>query len=71
MLGQRRRIGRTRSKSVIHRPAAALSCPALRFAPANVEARFLADGRTARSALGRRGVSEGTGHGPAREALFT
>ena len=42
---------------------AALSWPALQFAPVNAEVRFLAGGRTARSALGRRGASEGTGHG--------
>ena len=52
---------------------AALSWPALRFAPVNAEGRFLwrARGRTARSALGRRDVSVGTGHGPARETEFT
>ena len=50
---------------------AALSWLVLRFAPVNAEVRFLAGGRTARSALGRRGASEGTGHGPARETEFT
>ena len=50
---------------------AVLSWPALQFAPVNAEVRFLAGGRTARSAPGPRGASEGTDHGPAREALFT
>ena len=36
----------------------------------HAEVRFLSSGRTARSARGPRGASEGTGHGPARETEF-